>query len=329
MADEQPIIIKKKKKGGHGGHHGGAWKVAYADFVTAMMAFFLVMWILGLNPDSKKKIASFFKDPGVFSFTGGKKIPVDLELQAGSQGNEGNGNGTDSRESAHQALIDSIQAHRQEIADTLMQAIKEQAVKDSIEIAQKVESTAEQIKEQLRDFAKDKPEVQQLLDNLQMTLSKDGLRIEMVESSENVFFMSGSAGLRKEAVELLKRLGREMAKLNNTIEIEGHTDSKQYSRKVGYSNWELSSDRAHAARRILESSGMWSGQITNVTGYADRKLRNARNPFDVQNRRVSILIANKTTATLVDEAVDHAKKAHEESHNETKNGETKSDNHGH
>lgn len=303
MADEQPIIIKKKKKGGHGGHHGGAWKVAYADFVTAMMAFFLVMWILGLSPTSKKRIANFFRDPGIFAFSGGKRIPLDMDLVAGAKGNEGNGNGTkgmmqtdkkNKHNDLHESAVDSVS----------LAMIKEQAVADSIHAVRQLEQVTENIKQKMMSMAKSDTASQQLINSLKLTVTNDGLRIEMIESKENVFFQSGSANLSKEGYKILQELGKQLSKLNNTITLEGHTDSKQYTsaKNGGYSNWELSADRANSARRALEQSGLWTGQVTNVTGYADRKLYNPMNPFDVMNRRVSIMVSQIRAEDLVKES---------------------------
>ncbi|MBL7975181.1 MAG: OmpA family protein [Candidatus Kapabacteria bacterium] len=302
---EQPIIIKKKKKGGHGGHHGGAWKVAYADFVTAMMAFFLVMWILGLSPDSKQKIASFFRDPGVFSFTTGKQIPLDLQLVAGSKGNQGNGNGNAGMMPSD-IEQDQNTEHNPQV-DSLLKQLKQEAIKDSIESAIRIDEISQKLQADLQEMAKQDAQLQQLLDNVQVTVSPDGLRIELMETKETVFFEVGSTILTKSAIKILKQVGMEVGKLENHVSLEGHTDSRGYpNAKTGYSNWELSAERANAARRILENSGLWTGQIMNVTGYADRRLRNTANPFDPSNRRVTIVISQLNP----DEIVENKLKQH-------------------
>lgn len=278
---EQPIIIKKIKKGGHGGHHGGAWKVAYADFVTAMMAFFIVMWILASSEEVKKQVVAYFDDPGAFNFITGKRtVPIDLDLkpQPGQGKKEGKGKG------------EFVISFNQEMRDSLVQKLMEKAQEDSVAAAKRVESVGKELQQMFQELVMQKPDLQKILENLKIEITKDGLRIELMETSENVFFKVGSSQLTPQAVEILKILGNEIGKLPNNVAIEGHTDSRKYLSGSSYTNWELSSDRANAARRALLQSGLWDGQVIEVTGYADKKLRNPENPFDMSNRRVSILI---------------------------------------
>ena len=279
---EQPIIIKKKKKHAAHGHHGGAWKVAYADFVTAMMAFFLVMWIVGLSQSSKKSMAQYFKEPGVFSFKTGKALPVDLKMiKARYDGTKGENSQDNYTESGKSAMIIESQ-----VPDSVMKQIKVESKQDSSRISQLEQNLANQLK----NLADGSPNLRNLLSSLKVELTEEGLRIEMVESKDNVFFEVGSAKLTKEALDVLNKVATEIGKLPNYVEIEGHTDSRPFGNGRGYSNWELSGDRANAARRYLELGGLWEGQIVSVAGYADRKLRTTENPFDVSNRRVSILV---------------------------------------
>ncbi len=314
---EQPIIIKKIKKGGHGGHHGGAWKVAYADFVTAMMAFFLVMWILGLSPTSKNRIASFFKEPGVFENQTGKKIPSPLDMSPGSKGNEGNGSGDVGLANSDKDVNSKFNAEAAALPDSVKRELEKQAVQDSISLADKIAKTAEKLREEIQQMKQMHPEIKDLLSNISVTISDEGLRIELVEVKDNEFFEVGSASLKASSVEILRNLGASLGKLQNHVVLEGHTDSKQYpgSRK-GYSNWELSSDRANAARRILESSGLYPDQIINVVACADKHPYNNANPFDPSNRRVSIVVPNVASAALLQQKiVDHisGNKGHGES----------------
>ncbi len=278
---EQPIIIKKVKKGGHGGHHGGAWKVAYADFVTAMMALFIVLWILASSEQVKMAVAAYYDDPGAFSFVTGKRtIPIDLEMQQeqGKGDKEGEGKG------------DMVISFSQDMRDSVIQKLIEQAKGDSVSAAQKVVQMEGELQKLLNELVADKPEFQKILDNIKIEITKEGLRIELMETTENVFFQVGSAQLTKQAVDVLKMLSEEIGKLPNNVVIEGHTDSRKYSASNGYSNWELSADRANAARKVLTYGGLWEGQIIQVAGYADKRLRTPQNPFDVTNRRVSILV---------------------------------------
>lgn len=287
---EEPVIIKKIKKGGHGGHHGGAWKVAYADFVTAMMAFFLVMWIMGLSQSSKKDIASYFEDPGAFSFTTGKALPVGItstmkakykyDAPATNYDNFTERGGPNAYESdSRLATLDSTEREN---------FIK--ALKDSVVAAKVLETKEEEVKKLIDSAVKESPGLKELSESIKVKLDQEGLKIELLETRENLFFEVGSARLTKEAINLLHVLGEELGKLPNYLRMEGHTDSRPYSSSSSVTNWELSSERANAARRIMEKSGVWEGQITQVTGYADRKLLNKENPFDVANRRISIMV---------------------------------------
>ncbi len=279
---EQPIIIKKKKKHAAHGHHGGAWKVAYADFVTAMMAFFLVMWIVGLSQSSKKSMAQYFKEPGVFSFKTGKALPIDLKMikarYDGTKGENSQDNYTEAGQSA--MIIES------KVPDSVAKQIKVESKQDSSRINQ----LEQNLSNQLKSLADGSPNLKNLLSSLKVEVTDQGLRIEMVESKDNVFFEVGSAKLTKEALDILNKISMEVGKIPNYVEIEGHTDSRPFGNGRGYSNWELSGDRANAARRVLELGGLWEGQVVSVAGYADRKLRSTENPFDVSNRRVSILV---------------------------------------
>ena len=280
---EQPIIIKKRRKHAPHAHHGGAWKVAYADFVTAMMAFFLVMWIVGLSQQSKQSMANYFKDPGVFSFKTGKALPVNMKMvRAKYDGTKGENYVDNYTEKGGEAGGKT----QPKIPDSVKQQIMVETKQDSTRIT-KLE---QKLTEQLKELAEGQPSLKDLLSSLKVEITNDGLRIEMVESKDNVFFQVGSAILTKEAVEILKKVAIEVGKMPNYVDIEGHTDSRPYGSGRGYSNWELSGDRANAARRVLEFGGLWEGQIASVSGYADRELRTVENPFDVSNRRVSILV---------------------------------------
>lgn len=263
MNDEQPIIIIKKR-GGHAGHHGGAWKVAYADFVTAMMAFFLVMWILGLNQETRKAIAAYFQDPlGMMKSQGGGSRPV----------------------SAANASIG------------LPSLLPGRA---SLEDRRRGEDNARfrVAKAMLERMIEKLPEFKELRRFIEITISRDGLRIELMEGSDSLFFESGSAQLKPQAVKLMRVIGRQLSRLPNPIILEGHTDARPYPKtQQGYSNWELSVDRANSARRAMVPY-LQPFQVVEVRGYADKRLRNRQDPFHFTNRRISILVeyAHKTDA---------------------------------
>lgn len=283
---EQPIIIKKIKKGGGHGHHGGAWKVAYADFVTAMMAFFIVMWILASSEEVKQKVSEYFNHPERFElFTGEKKtgpLPVDLVIgqSINNSGNDGD----------NMAKGSSVISFDKELADTLTDRLIEKAKIDSIEASKRVQEVGSQLQRKFEDLMTERPELEEILSSIKIEMTKEGLRIELMETSESLFFEVGSAVVRPEAITVLKQLALEIGKLPNFVEIEGHTDSRPYTTKTGYNNWDLSSDRALAARRLLDLNGLWEGQNIKVTGFADKNLRNPLNPFDASNRRISIII---------------------------------------
>jgi chemotaxis protein MotB len=242
------IIIRKPKRGGHGGHHGGAWKVAYADFVTAMMAFFLVMWLVAQNDVVKSSVAGYFTDPGIFDNRKGDSIIPGGDLRLDPK--------------------------------------KPTPVDVEVASRQILEQAAERLKSTLKGL----PEFQKLESQVEMQLTAEGLRIELLEGEKTSFFDSGSARLKPETEHLLGVIATELAKLENTVVIEGHTDSTPYSSSQGYTNWELSADRANAARRIMEGLGLSEGQVRAVRGFADRQLRAPDAPHDPRNRRVSIVV---------------------------------------
>jgi chemotaxis protein MotB len=250
---EQVIIIKKKGHHKHG-HHGGAWKVAYADFVTAMMAFFLVMWLVGQSPQVKASIANYFRDPGAFEQAGKGVLPG---VQAGITG----GGQTLSTPQAKNADpdIDSARRALNNAAEHLRAAV------------------------QLK-FA----DVQ---DRIDITVTDEGLRIELREAPDDGFFSSGSAAMKPYTEQLLAVISAELGRLTNKIAVEGHTDARPYGAANGtYTNWELSADRANAARRVLVRTGVRYEQIEGVRGFADTKPRTPDNPLDAGNRRISIIV---------------------------------------
>jgi chemotaxis protein MotB len=234
MDAKRPIIIKKKIV--HGGHHGGAWKVAYADFVTAMMALFIVLWLLTSNEKVRQAVGGYFKDP-----IGRGKNP-----------------GT------------SMQGSGRDLS----------VLKDDM-------ST---LKEKLQSAIKLIPHFEQLRGNVEFTITDEGLRIELIENSKGIFFESGKPEPSDVGKELLLVLAKELGKIPNRILIEGHTDAQQYSDVTGYSNWELSADRANAARRLMEAQGLAPNQVAQIRGYADQDLRIKDHPEDPANRRVTLIV---------------------------------------
>jgi chemotaxis protein MotB len=290
---EQPIIIKKKKGHGGHGHHGGAWKVAYADFVTAMMAFFIVMWILASSAKVKESVSSHFSKPGPFKFETTKGSPIQIIAGAPPKGSEG---GKDSKSGKGQG---TFMEFNPEMRDSVVSKLQEKARIDSAKAAELVKKAGESMEKELKEMIAKKPELTEILSSIKIIMTNEGLRIELLETKDALFFEVGSSKVTEKAKLVLNSLAKEIGKLPNFVEIEGHTDIRKYGKNAGYSNWELSADRANTSRKILETGGLFEGQIEKVTGYADKKLLTPENPFDMSNRRVSILIKNlKSTEFL-------------------------------
>ena len=235
MTDAQPIIVIKKK-GGHAGHHGGAWKVAYADFVTAMMALFIVLWLMNASNQIKQAVGGYFKDPTGTS----KKVGSPL---AGTGEN--------------------FTVTKQNIQD---------------------------LKQELQKAIAQVPHFDQLKDKIEMTITSEGLRIELMEGKDSTFFDTGRSELNGVGKDLLVTLAQQLGQVPNKISIEGHTDSVPYSGGGDYSNWELSADRANAARRLMQQSGIRQDQVSQVRGFADQQPRKAGNPGDPSNRRITLIV---------------------------------------
>jgi chemotaxis protein MotB len=234
MPNVQPIVIRKKAV--HAGHNGGAWKVAYADFVTAMMALFIVLWLLNSSKQIQVAVGGYFKDP-----TGTSK-------KVGS-GQTGSG--------------DNFAVTKDNM----------DKIKDELQTAVHKVNISEKLKHQIA-----------------MTITAEGLRIELMETDKGAFFPSGVPEPNDEAKELLSLLAAEVGKLPNTLSIEGHTDAKPYATSGNYTNWELSADRANAARRVMQENGLGPRQVTQVRGYADQQLHQPESPEDASNRRISIIV---------------------------------------
>ncbi len=246
---EQPIIVVVKKVAGHG-HHGGAWKVAFADFMTAMMAMFLVLWIVGQSTDVKSAIAGHFQDPlGRADEFGSSIIPG-----AGA---------------ARPPL--TVPLNVEDIIDPRVDRLGRVAEKLAQEILQI-------------------PELQDLDGKIELEMTEAGLKIHLLEDSAGVFFEKGGTAPAPEGRALLMMIGRELSQIPNHVVIEGHTDAQRFVSGSRYSNWELSTERANAARRLLAAGGLRDDQINEVRGLADRELRVTNDPLSPENRRVTITV---------------------------------------
>jgi chemotaxis protein MotB len=237
MMSSQPpvIVIRKVRKAAHGGH-GGAWKVAYADFVTAMMALFLVLWLMASDEKVKKAVGGYFQDP-----SGVGKMSGSAMTGAGGEG---------------------------------------------LTIAR---DDLKSLKEKIERAMKDLPKFEQMKKNVQITVTTEGLRIELLETEKGMFFDSGNALPTDSGREMIHMLAEQLNALPNKLLIEGHTDAKPFNRG-DYGNWELSADRANAARRILLEHGLGANRVGQVRGFADQRLRDTKDPTNPANRRISVIV---------------------------------------
>jgi len=249
MSNNRPIIIVKKKSG-HGGHHGGAWKVAFADFITALMALFLVLWLVGQSQKVKEAVAGHFRNPpGILDGSRSGLLP----------GNEG-------VNEAIQPKEDSPVSFEDEMA--------------------KLERSAERLQQVFGET----DAFQSIRNQIQIRMTPEGLEIQLTEKAKKVLFEVGSAHPMQDTKEVLIQIAKEIGKISNRAVIAGHTDRRPYSDQRHYSNWELSSDRANGARRVLVENGMKPEQIARVVGYADTQLLNEKDPYADANRRITILV---------------------------------------
>jgi len=264
----QPIIIRKKKHRGKHGHHGGAWKVALADFMTAMMAFFLVMWLVGQKPEVRQAVAGYFRDPGRFS----------QKVEAGML------KGTSS------PMITKAASQRAAPKEREKSGGPTKAEKEKLTL------TAKNI---LNEFEKQKV-FEELKKNIKITLTSDGLRITLNESEDGAaFFEPGSDKLLKSSAILLMIIAHELGKLTNKLVIEGHTDASNSD--GAYTNWELSAARANSARRLMDVSGLDYEQVNEVRGFASRMPMIVEDPSDPRNRRISIVVLYQHVASGYDQ----------------------------
>jgi len=249
----RPIIVVKKVKKASGGHHAGAWKVAYADFVTAMMAFFMVMWIVGMDHSVRSAVEGYFRNP--IGFQEGRASTRDV-VEVGSS----------PKPPSSLAPVEVVRRQ-----------IEEQRYK---EIGEKIQVRLES-EEGLGEIAA----------QVEIIMTEQGLRIELVEGEDGeTFFGLGSAALKPSAERALRIIASELGTTTAPIVVEGHTDAAQYSRSRSYSNWELSADRANAARRTMEAAALGPGGVAEIRGHADRQLRVPEDPLHNANRRNSILL---------------------------------------
>lgn len=287
MADEkaavQPIIVKKIIKKG-GGHHGGAWKVAYADFVTAMMAFFLLLWLLNVATKEQLNAISDYFDPshpqisesvsGAGGVLGGLTVSPDGAMSSNTQS------------------VSPTTAPPRQAGDAEGDTETDDPSEAAIEEAQRKqeEQRFEEARQQLEQEIEKSPELADLKKNLLVDMTPEGLRIQIVDQEGNSMFPSGSAKMFDKTKKLLEMVGKVVEKLPNQLSVRGHTDSSPYGSGADYTNWELSADRANASRRVLTETGLPEKRIHNVVGKSDTEPLVAGNPADPRNRRISIIL---------------------------------------
>jgi chemotaxis protein MotB len=266
MADEsqRPISVTRIKKGGHG-HHGGAWKIAYADFVTAMMAFFLLMWLLGsASQGTLNGIAEYFKTPLKVAMSGGDG--------AGDATSVVKGGGNDLTKKAGQVNKSSKEQERK---------VMEKQALDNLQ--QKIQSSVEQ-SQVLKDYK----------NQMKLEMTPEGLKIQIVDEQNRPMFDSGSSRMLPHTRVLLQQLAQQLNQLPNRISISGHTDASPFGNgQNGYSNWELSADRANTARRELVAGGLQDDKVMRVVGVASANPLIKSNVFSPENRRITIVVLNK------------------------------------
>ncbi len=270
------IIIKKIKKGGHG-HHGGAWKLAYADFVTAMMAFFLLMWLLAsTDPVYQKGIAEYFKDPWKPSFQGGQNNSQSSSIMPGG--------GDDLTRTEGE-----VQMGKKNMEDLIKEAVEKQKEEEKKQM--------EVIKEKIEEMMEVDPMLNPFKDQLKIDITREGLRVQIIDKEGRPMFDLASAHMENYAADIIHKLAQVMNEMPNKISISGHTDARPFpGNGQGYTNWELSSDRANAARKEMIRGGLKESKMLRVVGLASSVPFLDNDPIAATNRRISIILMNRETA---------------------------------
>ena len=272
----QPIIIKRVKKGGHA-THGGAWKIAYADFVTAMMAFFLLMWLLGSTTDGDKKgIADYFQSPLKIALAGGSG--------SGDSNSVLKGGGESLTSTVGQVKKGDVEAQRNTIN---LHKLKAEQVRAEV-------ARLEDLKQQIQQKIANNEKLKDMSSQIRLDMTRDGLRIQIVDDQNRPMFASGSAVIAPYMKDLLHEIGSVLAEVPNRLTLEGHTDAQPFpGGDRGYSNWELSADRANASRRELIAGGLADDRVLRVQGLASSQPFDDKDPLAPTNRRISIIVMNR------------------------------------
>lgn len=289
MADHPIIIIKRKKKRGDDGHHGGQWKVAYADFMTAMMALFLIMWLLNaVTEEQMVGIANYFSpsaasnsQSGAGGLLGGMSMIEPGALQRSM--------------SAAGVTVSQLPLSPDEVPDGEGLPAKRPTEESARELLDNLEQEEfEKAEAALRAAIEASPDLREFSENLLIDMTPEGMRIQIVDADGRSMFPLGSSVMYPHTVRLLEQIVQAIGELPNEIAVIGHTDATPYRRGHGYTNWELSSDRANASRRSLVTAGLARERIVRVTGRADHEPLVEDDPFSPQNRRISVLLLRES-----------------------------------
>ena len=275
--DEKPtVIVRRVKKVQGGGHHGGSWKVAYADFVTAMMAFFMVMWLVGaLTTKQREAVSDYFKNPSPIS--GKSSAPSGMNGPGGASNSMIKLGGTMELPKGPGAEF------TRDPADQKSEAEKKRQERARLE----------QLMQDLQEAIAKSQALEPFKDQLLLDITPEGLRIQIVDKQNRMMFDLGSAKLMPYTSEILHEIAAFVNRVPNRVSIAGHTDTASYASRIGYSNWELSADRANAARRALLEGGMEQAKIARVVGFGDAVLFDKKDPLNPINRRISIVVMTK------------------------------------
>ena len=282
---EGDIIVKKVIKVS-GGHHGGAWKVAYADFVTAMMAFFLLLWLLNVTTDEQKSgIADYFA-PTTVSFSRSGSGGVMGGLSMSTEGAKSDSNAPTVVVQLNNSLTDPSDQSKAE-SEALEDATDKQLQE---EVAAREQDSFDDAQQIIEAMMKENEEIEDISEQIRIEMTKEGMRIQIVDQDGGSMFGAGNAEMSEKTQKVIAEIAKVINKLPNDISITGHTDAGRFERKDGYSNWELSADRANTSRRVLIAAGVDMERMSRVIGRADQDPLTPEDPFMAENRRISILL---------------------------------------
>lgn len=281
--DKKPIIVKKIKKGGHGGHHGGAWKIAYADFVTAMMAFFLLLWLLSsTDKHNIEGIQEYFRKPIKEALSSGNSTSVNQSVIKGG-----------GRDLTTKKKMDSTAKTKETQSKSIEKRIDKDQKKNQSQTKSE-EKSIQEIKKKLEQAIRSNPTLKEYKNQLLVDVTTEGLRVQIIDDQNRPMFELAKSNLQPYTRKILREIGSVLNGVNNGISLSGHTDASAYPNKDrSYSNWELSADRANASRRELIQGGMSPEKLVKVVGLSSAALLDQSNPLNPINRRISIVIMNK------------------------------------